>query len=102
MTARVLAEPRISAVLSRIADGFAQQLRSPVLHSPSQQNLAYEDVSFPSRDGVPLEGWFIPAHGARGRQAPKGQSERKTGVKHAEVVTARLVQDERGWLRLAG
>jgi hypothetical protein len=29
-------------------------------------------------------------------------SERKTGVKHAEVVTARLVQDERGWLRLVG
>jgi hypothetical protein len=29
-------------------------------------------------------------------------SERKTGVKHAEVVTARLVQDGRGWLRLAG
>jgi hypothetical protein len=28
-------------------------------------------------------------------------SERKTGVKHAEVVTARLVLDERGWLRLA-
>jgi len=24
------------------------------------------------------------------------------GVKHAEVVTAQLVQDERGWLRLAG
>ena len=65
MTARVLAEPRISAVLSRIADGFAQQLRSPVLHSPSEQDLAYEDVSFPSRDGVPLEGWFIPASGSR-------------------------------------
>ncbi len=29
-------------------------------------------------------------------------SERKTGVKHAEVVTARLVLDEGGWLRLAG
>jgi hypothetical protein len=28
-------------------------------------------------------------------------SERKTGVKRAEVITARLVQDERGWLRLA-
>ena len=28
-------------------------------------------------------------------------SERKTGVKHAEVITARLVQDEHGWLRLA-
>jgi tRNA(Arg) A34 adenosine deaminase TadA len=33
---------------------------------------------------------------------PVTNSERKTGVKHAEVVTARLVQDERGWLRLAG
>ncbi len=29
-------------------------------------------------------------------------TERKTGVKHAEVVTTRLLQDERGWLRLAG
>jgi len=27
-------------------------------------------------------------------------SERKTRVKRAEVITARLVQDERGWLRL--
>jgi hypothetical protein len=33
---------------------------------------------------------------------PVSTSERKTGVKHAEVITARLVQDERGWLRLAG
>jgi hypothetical protein len=24
------------------------------------------------------------------------------GVKHADVITARLVQEERGWLRLAG
>jgi len=28
--------------------------------------------------------------------------ERKTGVKDAEVITSRIVQDERGWLRLAG
>jgi hypothetical protein len=28
-------------------------------------------------------------------------TERKTGVKRAEVITARLVQDDRGWLRLA-
>lgn len=27
--------------------------------------------------------------------------ERKTGVYHADVVTVQLVQDERGWLRLA-
>jgi hypothetical protein len=29
-------------------------------------------------------------------------AERKTGVKHAEVITARVVQNARGWLRLAG
>ena len=28
--------------------------------------------------------------------------ERKTGINHAEAITARLVPDERGWLRLAG
>ncbi|MDQ2912585.1 MAG: hypothetical protein M3T56_04940, partial [Chloroflexota bacterium] len=32
----------------------------------------------------------------------RAATERKTGVKHAEVVTARLAQDDRGWLRLAG
>src|SRR5439155_26946863 len=36
-----------------------------------------------------------PTHGP-------GLSERKTGVKHAEVVTGRLVRDDRGWLPLAG
>jgi len=28
-------------------------------------------------------------------------TERKTGVKYAEVITARLLQDERAWLRFA-
>ena len=31
---------------------------------------------------------------------PVSTSERKTGVKRAEVITARLIQDERWWLRL--
>lgn len=31
-----------------------------------------------------------------------GVTERKTGLKHADVVTAKMVRDERGWLRLAG
>jgi hypothetical protein len=33
-----------------------------------------------------------------GRGADRGNA----GVKRADVVTARLVLDERGWLRLAG
>jgi pimeloyl-ACP methyl ester carboxylesterase len=59
-----LSEEQINDVLQRFANKFDQPLRSPVLHSPSEQNLDYEDVTFPARDGVPLEGWFIPAAGS--------------------------------------
>jgi hypothetical protein len=30
-----------------------------------------------------------------------GENHENAGVKNAEVITGRLVQDERGWLRLA-
>lgn len=56
---------QIDDILDRFADGFSRQRRSPVLHSPSDQGLDYQDVTFPARDGVPLEGWFIPAAGAQ-------------------------------------
>ena len=39
--------------------------RAPVLRSPDEVGLDYEDVFFPSMDGVPLEGWFIPADSDR-------------------------------------
>jgi hypothetical protein len=54
-------EEQIGHLLDQFADGFSQQSRSPVLHSPAEHGLDFEDVTFPSRDGVPLEGWFIPA-----------------------------------------
>jgi pimeloyl-ACP methyl ester carboxylesterase len=47
-----------------MVDSFGQQLRSPVLHWPSELDLDYEDVTFQAVDGVPLEGWFIPAMGS--------------------------------------
>jgi len=50
--------------LQRFTDGFISSLRAPVLHWPSEVGLEYEDVTFPARDGVPLEGWFIPAAGS--------------------------------------
>jgi pimeloyl-ACP methyl ester carboxylesterase len=56
-----LSEEQIGVMLGRFADGFSWQRRSPILHTPSEQGLDYEDVTFPSLDGVPLEGWFIPA-----------------------------------------
>ncbi|QBD83387.1 alpha/beta hydrolase [Ktedonosporobacter rubrisoli] len=51
-------------MLQQIADGYGQQRRSPVMHTPAELGLDYENVTFPSRDGVPLEGWFIPAAGS--------------------------------------
>ena len=59
-----LSNDQINTVLQQFADAFAQQQRTPVLHSPLEQNLDYENVTFASRDGVLLEGWFIPAAGS--------------------------------------
>jgi hypothetical protein len=35
--------------------------RAPVLRRPGEVGLEYEEVFFPSLDGVALDGWFIPA-----------------------------------------
>jgi len=64
MSAAGSEERRVEDVLDRFAEAFSNQSRSPVLHSPAEQGLEYEDVSFPSHDGVPLEGWFIPSAGS--------------------------------------
>src|SRR6266436_4939230 len=53
--APTLSDEQIDRVLDETAASFAKQLRSPILHLPSQQNLDYEEVSFPALDGVPLE-----------------------------------------------
>jgi pimeloyl-ACP methyl ester carboxylesterase len=58
------AQEQADEALRRFADGFSWLRRAPVLHSPSEHGLDYEDVTFPARDGVPLEGWFIPAPGS--------------------------------------
>jgi uncharacterized protein len=57
-------QEQADAALERFADGFSSPPRSPVLHSPSEHGLEYEDVTFLAHDGVPLEAWFIPAPGS--------------------------------------
>lgn len=47
--------------MNPLVEFFNKGLRSPVFRRPDEVGLAYEDVFFPSQDGVPLEGWFIPA-----------------------------------------
>lgn len=36
--------------------------RLPISKTPDEVGLAYEEVAFPSTDGTPLAGWFLPAH----------------------------------------
>jgi hypothetical protein len=59
-----MTEAQADHALQMIANDFGVSMRSPILHSPAEHGLDYEDVTFPSRDGVPLEGWFIPARGS--------------------------------------
>jgi dipeptidyl aminopeptidase/acylaminoacyl peptidase len=49
--------------------GSSQLIRRRVPDPPSdpaQHGLTFEEVTFPSRDGLTLRGWFIPAPEARG------------------------------------
>jgi uncharacterized protein len=57
-------QAELDETLQRFANGFSWVRRAPVFHSPSEHGLEYEDVTFPAHDGVPLEGWFIPATGS--------------------------------------
>jgi pimeloyl-ACP methyl ester carboxylesterase len=57
-------EQQTEQVIASIADTLGNVPRSPVLHTPADAGLHYEDVVFPSLDGTPLEGWFVPAEGA--------------------------------------
>src|ERR1700751_183963 len=59
-----LSDQEINTILQYMADSFVQPLRAPVMHTPADEGLPYEDVPFPALDGVPLEGWFIPAAGS--------------------------------------
>jgi hypothetical protein len=51
----------IHPMIEQYAQLFTHGARTPVLRRPDEYGMAYEEVFFPSLDGVPLEGWFIPA-----------------------------------------
>ena len=57
-------EEQIAKTLQTMAESFRTWTRAPILHHPDEAGLEYEDVTFPSEDGTPLEGWFIPAPGS--------------------------------------
>lgn len=57
-------EEAIDHILEMMSDAFNQLPRSPILHKPAEEGLAYEEITFLSSDGTPLEGWFIPREGS--------------------------------------
>ena len=58
-------ETNAQQVIDGLADFFSKSYRTPVLRRPDEYGMDYEDVFFPSMDGVALEGWFIPADSDR-------------------------------------
>lgn len=59
-----LIDDTTSATLDAFAHGLAYSSRSPVLRTPASVGLDFEDISYPSSDGTPLEAWFIPCAGS--------------------------------------
>lgn len=52
---------KIHPMIEQYAQLFTHGARTPVLRRPDEVGLDYEEIFFPSLDGVPLDGWFIPA-----------------------------------------
>jgi uncharacterized protein len=52
---------KLHPMVEQYAKLFKTGICTPVLKRPSDIGLDYEDVFFPSLDGIPLEAWFIPA-----------------------------------------
>ncbi len=47
--------------LRQAVSGFVKANREPILKTPDDMGLDYESVTFESKDGVTLSGWFMPA-----------------------------------------
>ncbi|WP_225997463.1 alpha/beta hydrolase family protein [Myceligenerans pegani] len=59
-----MTEEQSSAVIKAIAEGYGSLLRAPLLENPGDHGMVYEEISFPSADGTPLEAWWIPREGS--------------------------------------
>jgi len=47
-------------MLTALAQGLSLPPRTPILRTPKDYDMAYEEVSFTTADGVEIKGWFIP------------------------------------------
>ena len=63
-----MTEEHVSDMLERFADGFCYQRRSPILHTPEEAGLDYENVSFPRATGCRWKSVIPP--GSAGSSSP--------------------------------
>ena len=49
-------------MLATLAQGLSVPPRTPILKTPADYGMEYEDISFVTADGVTISGWFIPAY----------------------------------------
>jgi hypothetical protein len=61
MTDAEQGQAALDSFLDMWVTGTTAGRRAPVLRRPGEVGLEFEEVFFSSMDGVPLEGWFIPA-----------------------------------------
>lgn len=48
------------AMLETLANGLSKPPRLPVLRTPADYDMAFEEVSFTTADGVEVSAWFMP------------------------------------------
>lgn len=48
-------------MLNMLAQGLSVPPRTPILRTPEEYGMEYEEISFTTADGVKIEGWYIPA-----------------------------------------
>lgn len=58
--------PEQQATIKAVAQGYTTipAERTPILETPADYGLAFENVNYPTADGVELAAWFIPADGS--------------------------------------
>ncbi len=57
----MMTEDEVKQTIAQLAEFAVKPRPAPILRTPKDYGMEYEDVFFPSMDGVPLEAWYIPA-----------------------------------------
>lgn len=54
-------QPTRAELIAGLVSGMKDPARSPILRSPADDGIPFEDIYFPAADGVTIEGGSSPA-----------------------------------------